>query len=56
MFTADAKFDLGACSATLGRGDFDELADALDIDADKRVTRIDALVDIMRQEAGGVVA
>jgi hypothetical protein len=56
MFAANTKLDVGPGLATLGRGDFDELADAFYIKANERVGRIDALVDIVDQEAGGVVA
>ena len=56
MLAADAELDVGARRpAPLGR-DRDQLADALDVEADERVARVDALLDIGRQEAPGIVA
>ena len=55
MFAADAELDAGAGRPTaLGR-QFDELTHALHIDADERIAGEDALVDILGQEAAGVV-
>src|SRR3546814_5803575 len=56
MLAADAELDTGPGLAPARRRDLDQFADALDIDADERVGRIDALVDIGRQEASGIVA
>jgi hypothetical protein len=56
MLAADAELDVRARRpAPLGR-DLDQLADALDVEADERIAREDALVDVGRQEAPGVVA
>src|SRR3546814_4947053 len=56
MLAADAGLDTGPGLAPARRRDLDQFADALDIDADERVGRIDALVDLGRQEASGIVA
>src|SRR3546814_8371268 len=56
MLAAVAGLDPGPGLAPARRRDLDQVADALDIDADERVGRIDALVDIGRQEAYGIVA
>src|SRR3546814_3356945 len=50
MLAADAELDTGPGLAPARRRDLDQFADALDIDADERVGRIDALVDIGRQD------
>jgi hypothetical protein len=56
MLAADAELDVRAgLAATLG-GKLDQLADAFDIEADERIARVDALVDIRVEEARGVVA
>ena len=48
MLAADAELDVGARRPpALGR-DRDQLADALDVEADERVARVDALFDIGR--------
>ena len=56
MLAADAELEAGpAAPAPLG-GDRDQLADALDVEADERVAREDALLDIGGEEAAGIVA
>ena len=56
MFAADAELDVGAGRAAALGGDFDELADAFDIDRNERIARVDALIDIGAEEAAGVIA
>ena len=56
MFAANAQFDFRTRCAALIDRDLDQLSHAFDIKADERVTRVNALVDIMRQETGGIVA
>jgi hypothetical protein len=46
MLAADAELDIRARRPAPLRRDLDQLADALDIEADERVAREDALVDI----------
>ncbi len=56
MLAANAELEAGpGRPAPLG-GDRDQLADALDVDADERVAREDALFDIGGEEAAGIVA
>ena len=55
MFPADAQLETIAGRTTAFGGKFDQLADAVDIEADEGIAR-DALVDIGRQEAPRVVA
>ena len=56
MFAADAELEAGLGRASAFGGDRDQLADALDVDADERVARIDPLLDIDGQELRRVVA
>ena len=56
MLAADAELDAGAGGAAALGGNGDQLADALDIDADEGIARIDALLDIGPQEPPRVVA
>ena len=56
MFAANAQFDFRTRCAALIDRDLDQLSHAFDIKADERVTRVNALVYIMRQETGGIVA
>src|SRR5687767_5784079 len=56
MFAANAELQRGLYRLPpLGR-DRDQLADALDIQADKRIARENALLDIDREESAGIVA
>src|SRR3546814_4530412 len=56
MFAADAELDAVTGRPTTGRGEVDELADPLDVEADEGVGDEDALVDILGQESARVVA
>src|SRR3546814_12154613 len=51
MFAADAELDAVTGRPTTGRGEVDELADPLDVEADEGVGDEDALVDILGQES-----
>ena len=55
MLAANAQLDpRQGFAPTLG-GEFYELAHTLDIEADEGIARIDALLDIGREEAGGII-
>src|SRR3546814_19073849 len=56
MLAADAELDARARPATALGGDFDELADTLDVEADEGIGDEDALVDILGQETARIVA
>ena len=56
MFAANAELDVGPRRAAAIGGELDEFADALDIEADERIARVDALVDVSRQEARSIVS
>ena len=56
MFAANAQLDGGPRLAPAIGGNRDELAHPFHIQTDERIGRIDALVDIGRQEAPGIVA
>src|SRR6185369_629220 len=56
MLAANAEFEVGPrCPAPLG-AHADQLADAFDIEADKGIARIDALLHIRSEEPPGIVA
>ena len=56
MFAANAELDVRAGRAAAFGGEADQFADAFDVDADERILRVDSLVDIVLQEASGIVA
>ena len=56
MFAADAQLDVGPGFAPAIRRQRHQLTHAIHVQADKRIARIDALLDIGAEEFGSVVA
>ena len=56
MFAADAQLDPRPARPAPRRREINQLPHAVDIKADKRIARKDALFDIGTQKAPGIVA
>lgn len=56
MLTANAKLYVASGSPAPFCGNLDQLPDAINVEADKRIAREDAFFDILGQEPASIVA